>query len=80
MKHIEVMQQALEWFEWFHAGNTIECPGSSFLVKKNLKEALKEHEMKEVTDVFELEDLTDKELIQAFTDPSYVLADELPRS
>lgn len=41
MKHIEVMQQALEWFEWFHAGNTIECPVSSHQVKNNLKEALK---------------------------------------
>lgn len=43
MNPIEVMKQALQWFEWFHAGNTIECPVSSHQIKNALKEVLEEH-------------------------------------
>lgn len=41
MKHTEVMQQALEWFEWFHACETDIPPARSLQIKHALKEALK---------------------------------------
>ena len=40
----EAMQMALEWFQWFHKGNTIESPKSSIQVKKALEEALAERQ------------------------------------
>ena len=34
------LEQALEWFEWFHNGSTIASPASSTQVMRTLREAL----------------------------------------
>ena len=34
------LEQALEWFEWFHNGSTIASPASSTQVMRTLRESL----------------------------------------
>lgn len=41
-KQRQAMQQALEWFEWFHKGNSMESPASSTQCAKALRAALAE--------------------------------------